>query len=382
MKEKKIFKKFSIIYFSILIVLCGIFIYYVVDSLIKYENSAIEKYIANLVVDISSDAKRNKISNYINTEEIKVSDLETSGTSVNEAYSNIFKSKKITYELVEDTIDTTPTYNVLANGDILFTIKIKSNGDIHRMGLLTFPDWQIDEITFPNDRGIYYYDLNVLDGYTVSVNNKNLDSNLGKKGKIDEDLAQLSKFTELPIVINYELNNLTTEPEIKVYDQKNNEVSYDKNGREINAYELFTTDDVLKLNDKLIANVDILKLAEMWSKFLTDDLAGTYHGYSTIKQYLLEDTDLWDMAYNWSHGVDITFVSGHTLVGFENEKVSNYVVYNDQAFSCEVYLEKNMRLRSGKAKKDIMHDRFYFVYLNNEWKIVSMKAITDTESGS
>lgn len=379
MKEKKIFKKFTIIYFSILALLSATFIYYVIDSLIKYENSDIEKYIANLVIDISKDAKRNKIDNYIDTRNIKISDLESSNLSINEGYNNIFKTKDITYELVTGTIDTTPTYNVLADGEILFTIKIKSNGNIHRMGLLSFPDWQIEEISLPNDRGLYYYDLNVLDGYKVIVNDKELDLTKGSNKEIDEDLVELARFTELPTVVNYKLSNFTTEPEIKVYDEKNKEIGYDKSGREINAYELFTTDDIDELKENLVLDIDVLEISRMWSKFLTDDLSGTYHGYSTIKKYLLEDTELWNMAYEWSHGVDITFVSDHSLVGFDNEKVSNCVIYNDQTFSCEIYLEKNMRLRSGRAKQDIMHDRFYFVYQEDSWKLVSMKAITDKE---
>jgi len=377
MKDKKIFKKFTIIYFSILAILSGCFIYYVVDSLIKYENSDIEKYIAKLVVDISKDAKRNKIDNYIDIKDIKVSELETSNTSVSEGYSNIFKTKDITYKLVEGTIDSTPTYEILADGELLFTIKLKSNGDVHRMGLLTFPDWQIEDVTLPNDRGLYYYDLYVLDGYKVTINGKELDLSKGTKADVDNELVELSKFTDLPTIISYELNNLTTDPDIKVYDFKNKEINFEKYAKEIKAYELFTTDDVTELKDELVADIDVLEIGEMWSKFLTDDLAGTYHGYSTIKNYLIEETELWNMAYEWSHGVDITFVSGHTLVGFDNEKVSNCEVYNDKAFSCEIYLEKNMRLRSGKAKQDIMHDRFYFVYYENTWKLVSMKAITE-----
>lgn len=379
MKDKKIFKKFSIVYFSILVILCCAFLYYVVDSLIKYENSDIEKYIANLVVDISKDAKRNKIDNYLNIQDIKISDLEKSNTNINEGYGNIFKTKDITYKLVEGTIKDNPTYEILADNELLFTIKIKSNGNIHRMGLLLFPDWQIEEITLPNDRGLIYYDLKVLDGYKVLVNGEELDLSKGNKNNIDEDLVELGKYTELPTIINYELNNLTTEPEIEVFNGSE-KVKFNKSGKEIYAYKLFQTDDMEELKEKLVADIDVLAIGEMWSKFLTDDLAGTYHGYSTIKNYLLPETELWDMAYQWSHGVDITFVSGHTLVGFENESVSNCVVYNEEAFSCEIYLEKNMRLRSGKAKQDIMHDRFYFVFNDGAWKLVSMKAITEKDN--
>jgi len=379
MKNKKIFKKFAIIYFSILAILCGVFIYYVVDSLIMYENSAIEKYISNLVVDISSSARRNKIAKYIDISDIKVSEYEDSNTSVSEAYQNIFKTKDITYSLVEESTKDNPVYDILADDKVLFTIKLGSNRDVHRMGLLTFPDWQIEEVTFPNDRGVYYYDINLLEEYKLKVNDKVVKENVGTASSLNSELDELAKYATLPKIVNYQIDNLTTEADIKVYDKNNKEVKQTVSGNVVNAYELFMTDDVQELNNKLVKEIDVLEISEIWSKFLTDDLAGTYHGYSTIKNYLIDGTHLWDMAYNWAHGVDITFVSNHSLVGFDNEKVSSCEVYSDKAFSCEVYLEKNMRLRSGKAKQDIMHDRLYFAYYDDFWKLVSMKAITDTE---
>ncbi len=376
MKDKKIFKKFLIIYFSIIGILCGLFIYYVIDSLVLYENSEVDKYVANLVIDISHNAKRNKIDKYIDVANMNVSNFEDTNNTVSEAYANVFKTKEITYKLVESPIKEKPEYIVYADGDELFTIRLKSNGDIHRMGLLTFPDWQIDKIIFSENRGVYYYDIYALDTYKVLVNGKEVNKELGVKSELDKELSELSKFAELPATVMYKISNLTSEPEIQVFDG-NKEIDLVKNNRTIEAYELFTTNDVEELNSKLADDIDIIAMGEMWSKFLTDDLSGTYHGYSTIKNYLIEGTELWDMAYAWSHGVDITFVSNHTLVGFDNERVSNCVVYNKNAFSCDVYLEKNMRLRSGKAKQDIMNDKFYFVYTDNVWKLVSMKAITE-----
>ena len=73
---------------------------------------------------------------------------------------------------------------------------------------------------------------------------------------------------------------------------------------------------------------------------------------------------------------DITFVSSHRLKNpiFTNEEVKNFIIYNDNAFSCEVYLEKNM-IVSGKDKVDIMHDRLYFIYYEDGYKLVNMESI-------
>ena len=51
-------------------------------------------------------------------------------------------------------------------------------------------------------------------------------------------------------------------------------------------------------------------------------------------------------------------------------------VYNENAFNCEVYLEKNMSV-NGKDKVDIMHDYLYFIFYENSWKLADMKAVTE-----
>ena len=86
--------------------------------------------------------------------------------------------------------------------------------------------------------------------------------------------------------------------------------------------------------------------------FLPDDLEGRLHGFYNISKHLIKDSSLYEYAYKWATGEDITFVSSHTLQNptFTNEKISNFEIYDKNAFSCEVYLEKNMRLKSSGRK--------------------------------
>ena len=96
------------------------------------------------------------------------------------------------------------------------------------------------------------------------------------------------------------------------------------------------------------------------------------------------------MAYQWATSIDITFVSNHTLKNpaFTNESVTDFVIYGDNAFSCSVNLEKNMRIANGKDKVDVMHDKLYFVYYddtddgkdNGSWKLIDMKSIVENKN--
>ncbi len=89
---------------------------------------------------------------------------------------------------------------------------------------------------------------------------------------------------------------------------------------------------------------------------------------------------MYKQAYNWAHSIDITFTSSHTLKNppFANVRIENFVIYGDSAFSCEVYLEKNMVVKN-EAQTDIMHDMLSFIKVDGKWKLMNIKGIKDVE---
>lgn len=141
-----------------------------------------------------------------------------------------------------------------------------------------------------------------------------------------------------------------------------------------------------ELESKIKNKPDIMKIAEQWSLFLTDDLSGQKHGFNNISQYLIKDSDLYKYAKSWATGIDITFVTSHTLENptFTNKSISSIEIYSEDAFSAEVYLQKNLRLRTGKKIEDKMHERMYFANYKDEngnksWKLVNMQSIVDNK---
>ena len=119
-----------------------------------------------------------------------------------------------------------------------------------------------------------------------------------------------------------------------------------------------------------------MDFAEKYSLFLTNDLTGSEHGFSQLRSYVIDGTDMYNVMYGWAHGIDITFTSRHTLKNpiFTNEKLSNFVIYSDKAFSVDVELEKNMTVK-GEDRVMKMNDRLSFVYYNDSWKLISMESL-------
>ena len=79
-----------------------------------------------------------------------------------------------------------------------------------------------------------------------------------------------------------------------------------------------------------------MELAHNWHLFLTRDLTGPWYGLGTVTEAMIEGTSVYDLAYNWAHGVDITntrssvtFTSKHTLGNpiWPVERLENFVIY-------------------------------------------------------
>ena len=115
---------------------------------------------------------------------------------------------------------------------------------------------------------------------------------------------------------------------------------------------------------------------------MTDDLEGSNKGFDTIKKYLIKDSYMYNVAYKWATGIDITLTSAHRTSDnyFKNEKVSNFVKYSDNLFSCDISFVKYMYLyKSNKWVDDPMNSTFYFLNIGDEnkpnWVILDIQEI-------
>ena len=356
------------------------FLIYVADSLIQYEKNQKENYIQNTIEEL----KKGKIKDYIDISNIEKSEFENPETDVEEAISEILKTQNITYKKSKNSIDENkPVYEIYADKNQILEITLNGDKKENRLGLLTYNKWKTEKITNKIENGIYKYNISAPNNYKIYVNGKELtEQQIIQKNK-NEGLTQISKYTQIPYIVEYEIPNLLKQPEIKILDEEENNVEYKIQENKITIdlkNKKIQDEETAKKEIKNIPN--IIKIAEDWSLFLTNDLSGNLHGYNTINKYLIKDSDISKYAYKWATGIDITFISAHQLLSptFTNQKTENYEIYSENAFSCEIYLEKNMKV-NGKTMQDKMHERMYFVYdkENSGWKLVNMQSITENK---
>lgn len=376
-KQKTPFQKFLILYAVCLSLLMIIFLIYVGNSLVKYENNQTENYLKNTIEDL-------KTTEINNLSTIKKSQWEKENINNEEILKKILKdSENITYQQQENTKEDHPTFHVLYKKKPVLEITLKEKKKLHRLGLLTFSVWETENVSSIMEEGLYDYTFEVPSTYQIKINEKELTTEDRKKETENEGLLEISKYVEIPTLVTYEIKGLLEEPTIEITDKSGNNIEYKKEDgkitKELNFQKIATLEEA---KEKIENMPEILKMAKDWSLFLSKDLTGPKHGYNTISNYLIEGSYLSKYAYSWATGVDITFTSSHTLSNppFTNELVENFEIYNENAFSCEVYLIKHMIIKGNKKLDDTMHDRMYFVRINGEWKLVNMEAMTEGEN--
>ena len=367
-KKMSIYKKSLIVFALILLILSEAALIYVSTSLKEYENGNIDNYMSFLIKDMKKSANNKNIKKYLSYNNIE--SIYEKTPSFEEGYKQLFNESKITYKESDKN-----TYDIYADENIIASVTLNSK-PTHRLGLLSYNKYDISKIETYSKNGIYDVEVYVNSNYDLYINDvKVSEDDLVSKEEIKEYSEAYDKIS-LPYQNHYKITNLTKKPKITVKD-KENSVNVTNENSTYYALDYFNTDNSEKAFEKLTnKDFDPLEFAKKWSLFLTADLGGERYGLYELTPNLIEGTSIYKRAYNWATQVDITFTSLHSLdkETFTNIKVDNYVVYNELAFSVDIYLEKNMTLINGEKRVDVINDTFYFAYYDGAYRLISMKA--------
>lgn len=366
------YKKSLLIWFLLLLIASEACLIYVSTTLKMYEKGNIEGYMTSLIKDMKTASKVGNINKYLSYN--KVESKYEKNSSFEEGYKELFNESKLSYK----KNDKESTYDIYADDTMIASVTLDSK-KVRRLGILSFEEYSIKEIETYSKNGIYNIDVYVNSNYDLYINDiKVSDDDLLSKEEIKE-YSEVYDKVDLPYENHYKITNLTKKPKIKVMNG-NNEVKVTNEKSTYYGVSYFKTDDKDAAFEKLTnKDYDPLTFAKNWSLFLTADLPGERYGLYTLTPNLVEGTALYKRAYSWATNVDITFTSMHTLDKdtFTNVKMNGFTVYNENAFSVDIYLEKNMTLVNGEKRVDTLNDTFYYAYIDGAYRLITMKSKGD-----
>lgn len=366
------YKKSLLIWFLLLLIASEACLIYVSTTLKMYEKGNIEGYMTSLIKDMKTASKVGNINKYLSYN--KVESKYEKASSFEDGYKELFDESKLSYK----KNDKESTYDIYADDTMIASVTLDSK-KVRRLGILSFEEYSIKEIETYSKNGIYNIDVYVNSNYDLYINDiKVSDDDLLSKEEIKE-YSEVYDKVDLPYENHYKITNLTKKPKIKVMNG-NNEVKVTNEKSNYYGVTYFKTDDKDAAFEKLTnKDYDPLTFAKNWSLFLTADLPGERYGLYTLTPNLVEGTALYKRAYSWATNVDITFTSMHTLDKdtFTNVKMNGFTVYNENAFSVDIYLEKNMTLVNGEKRVDTLNDTFYYAYIDGAYRLITMKSKGD-----
>ena len=367
--------KKSLLIFAIFLLICGeFFLIYVNNSLKAYEKGDIDNYLNSLLVDIKKASQKGNIEKYFALAD--VSSKYEKKSSLEKGYKELLKDAKLASKKTNEK----NVYDLYADDVLIATVTLDDSKEEKRLGMLTYNVWEIEKMQAYNDEGLYNLDFYINSDYKLYINDKLVEESELVDAEAIPGFEDAYDKVSLPKQNHYKISNLTYKPEVVVKDKDGKKVNTEVKNGTYSANDFYHTD---AMDDayKHLANkgFDPLKFAENWSLFLHADLPGERWGFYTLKSNLIEGTSMYKKAYAWATQIDIQFTSVHELdkETFTNEKVSNITVYNDKAFSVEVYLEKHMTLSDGQKKTDVLHDMFYYVYYDGAYRLMSMKSVEE-----
>lgn len=373
-KPMSLYKKALLIYTGIIITLVIVLLVYVSICIKEYDKYDLDNFIKNSVADLSNK----DFVNIIDDKALSVSKYENFKSKkdiIKAIDKSLEDTKKITYkEVEEESTNKKPVYDIYYNGGKVLKIKLANKGQIQKIKLLNYTKWEVVDVKSYIEKGLYEVKANIPEDYKLYINEKEVTDKIESS---NVSLALFSQFTEVKKYNSYEITGLIKKPKVVIKNASGKEIKpIIKDGVYTIEETYFKTDDNEVAQSKLVQSFDVLAFAEKYSLFLTNDLSGSYHGFSQMKNYVIEGTDMYKRIYDWAHGIDITFTSKHTLKKptFTNEKLSNFVIYSDKAFTVDVSLEKNMRVK-GEDRIMKMNDRLSFVYYDGGWKLINMESL-------
>ncbi len=435
-KQLKKSKLVYIIFAAVLVVLAAAAIIYVFNVLSEYEASQPEKEIERQLEKITGNAKKGTLDSIVSFEG------EDGGFEITEEEKKRFisalSSDKLTYKLMSGSSDGSAlTYSVSDEADSLLYIKLKSLSEKTKLSLFTYSEWKTEEVNaalfnlsvslppsitvklngnvlqgspssedpqkllynisafgkpklvisdgFGNELeckestkiDITEYTVTIPDNYTLKIGGNEVDSNTAEASD-NPDYSNVAEYcSDMPKLLTYSCAVLKNEAEIEITDPMGQPAQFDKSKNVVKITEQPSYSD--SVPEELLANIDPTRAAKDWSLFLTQDLNGANYGFNIVASYLDENSYLYDVAWKYANGIDITFTSPHSYPTFADEKISNYIRYTDSCFSCDVFFNKNMLLNTGTLVTDTMNSTFFFVNIGTadapKWIITDIKEI-------
>ncbi len=385
---------FPVFYLALILLLAAFLVgvhMYMRTAMIKYEENTPVNFALRLARDAGD--KDGALGEFL--KEHVFEGPHSAGASLKDGFYHKLENAELSAELEPPEEPKIQIVNISADGKPYLRLELEETGQRSILNLLAISEWKLNSVLlryedsqesalpFAQD-GTLSYTVSLPEGFTLLLCGVE-ESNLQLESVEQlEQFDSVSDFIRVPTRNLYKIEGLYFEAHISALNNAGESVSAEKISS--GEYKIKAEYAPSAEAEELVKSVaDPLYIGELWSKYMTNDVGGPYRGRDKVRQecMLLKGSDLYTLATNWASSVDITFVSKHSIDSWTGEKVENFIKYSDVLFSCDVYFEKNMTLKTGAKRTDVFDNRMYFVYIESAelaepgWYLADMMSLEE-----
>ncbi len=376
-KGSAFWRFYRFILLLIVFALAAVFLY-VRGVMIEYEKSQPDNYVVNLFKHAGKSDKA--LGQYL--QENCFGENSDNAIYGDPAKRSADFYNTVAFSELESTLDLrnydaeAPTYSVTVDGKPFASVRIKKGESKNKLGILNISKWSFDSIVLQNpeeedssvefnENGKFDYTLVMPADFVLKVDGVEVKSFPNAEETVLPEFENMIFFPDVPKGQKITLKDLCFEPVVTVENNEGKEVTLTLENGVYYAEAAFAGGEEA---EAIAANLgNIVDMGWTWSKFMTDDVGGYWHGLYTVleKCRIMPGTDFYDKAERWAKSEDIRFVSDHNKIEMKNETVGNYIKYNEKLFSADVYFEKVVYLTNGNVRTDVFNNRMFFVYVDD-----------------
>lgn len=248
----------------------------------------------------------------------------------------------------------TPVYTVTKDGTAVTTVTLSKSSDKDNFGMDKWELQNVDGILSAKED----YEVLAPSNSEVYINGIKVTSDYIKEKDIAiSDLANSAKYVTVPTMVKYSIPGLITKPEITAIGgiYKSQLTATNNNDHSIK----FAFESNQDFNTSQEAR--IIDITKIYGNYVTNDVK-----FSSISPYVISSSNAYSFLKSISQ-INIWY-SAHSSPQFNNLTVSNYRMYTDSCYSCDV----SFTLTFVTAQKTFEYPtnlRYYFVKINNGWYI-------------
>lgn len=347
-KEKSLFWKIYIGVVAVALIATLVVVIVLYNFLKAYEASQPEHCVENAVELLKSNS--DEVYDYL-PEEVKTS---LTMDEVKPMISAVLEGKELSFKrkFVQGNKEAA-VFTIKHDKEKIAEISLKKSDE---KGSFDTTIWEIDRIDGLFKK-IDAVSISAPEGYKIMADGKELGAENVVETK-ETKIGDLNANATVPKTITYQIKDIYKVPEIKCLGSITGQEIVNSGSGYNYIYGFETNDNLLSEHkDRIDA------IAENYVKYVTNDVR-----FSAISGYVLNDTKIYK-SLSWVAESNVWYAK-HSGVEFSEKTYSDFKVYNQDCFSCNVKF-KYYVIRSEKSEfpTDLT---MYFVKRGNGWYIADM----------